>query len=74
MTTNRQITSSEAAQMLGVSQRTVIRWADAGTLRVDTKVPGRNGARLFLEVDVASLASELRAGLEAQLVAMGGAA
>jgi excisionase family DNA binding protein len=74
MTTNRQVTSSEAASMLGVSQRTVIRWADEGKLPVANRVPGRNGARLFNDNDVEALAGQLRDELRKHLAAIGGAA
>lgn len=74
MTTNRQVTSSEAATLLGVSQRTVIRWADDGKLPVDNRVPGRNGARLFKREDVDALAAELREQIEKHLASIGGAA
>lgn len=52
------VTSPQAAQILGVSARTVQRLADAGTLPVAQKLPGPNGAYLYKRADVLAHAAE----------------
>ncbi len=69
MSNTRHITSSEAASILGISQRTAIRWADEGRLRVDVKVPGPTGARLFDQAEVWALATKRLAEQEARTAA-----
>ncbi len=55
------LTTSEAAGLLGVSGRTVARWADSGRLSVAYKAPSRKGVRLFAEPDVMALRAQLLA-------------
>lgn len=43
--------------MLGVDVKTVSRWALNGKLQAFAALPGRTGARMFLRVEVAALAS-----------------
>lgn len=50
------LTSAEVATRCGISQRTVIRWADAGRLPIAGF--GSNATRLFREGDVKVLAAE----------------
>jgi predicted site-specific integrase-resolvase len=69
MSTTRQVTTRDAAAILGVSQRTAIRWADSGILRVDVKVPGPTGARLFLESEIRALAAQRLLEQEARTAA-----
>lgn len=43
------ITTAQAAEKVGVSVRTVIRWVEAGDLAAAQKLPGATGAYLFDE-------------------------
>lgn len=52
------ITSPEAGQILGKSARTIQRMADAGDLPVAQKLPGPNGAYLFVRSDIEALMAE----------------
>ena len=47
MPTPTLITAHEAAIAVGVSPRTIRRWADTGRLRAAHKLPGPTGAYLF---------------------------
>lgn len=49
---------SEAADRIGVSSRTIKRWALNGTLRYRTKLPGDTGAYIFDLAEVERLAAE----------------
>ncbi len=51
-----KITTAEAAQILGVSVRTVHRKADAGEIPHEMKLPGPRGAYVFDEATVRELA------------------
>lgn len=55
------VTSPQAAQILGVSARTVQRMADAdeNPLPVAQKLPGKNGAYLFRRADVLARAAAI---------------
>lgn len=44
---NDLLSTAETAQRLGVSVRTVIRWAESGRLPVAHRMPGKTGAMLF---------------------------
>lgn len=54
---NEYIKASEAAALLDISPRTVIRWAESGVLRV-TKVSGATGPWLINRADVEALAEQ----------------
>ena len=41
------ITAEEAADILGVDRKTVVRWANEGTLPAIRKLPGRTGTWIF---------------------------
>jgi excisionase family DNA binding protein len=51
-------TTAEVAARLGVSVKTVTRWAVTGRLDPATKLPGTTGAYLFRPADVARLEQE----------------
>ena len=55
------VTSSQAAEMLGKSVRTINRMAVAGTLPPAMKVPGATGHYLFRRADVEALTDEAAA-------------
>lgn len=57
------IGSAEAAEILGVSRATVLRWADADRdIRLPGhKLPGETGAYVFDRADVEALRDELAA-------------
>lgn len=55
------ITSDEAATLLGVDRRSVVRFVDRGELTPSLKLPGRTGAYLFERADVEQLQQQ-RAG------------
>lgn len=59
--TDELLTSTQAGAMLGKSARTVQRMVDAGTLTPAQKLPGPNGAYLFLRADVEALTDEAAA-------------
>lgn len=59
------VTSPQAAHILGVSNRTVHRLADAGELKPALQLPGPNGAFLFLRSAVEAL-RDARAAAAAQ--------
>lgn len=44
---NDLLSTAETAERLGVSVRTVIRWAETGRLPVAHRMPGKTGAMLF---------------------------
>lgn len=46
------ITAAEAADLLGVDRRSVVRFIDNGDLTALDKLPGRTGAYLFNREDV----------------------
>jgi excisionase family DNA binding protein len=52
---NNLLSTAEAADRLGVSVRTVTRWAESGRLPVAHRMPGVTGAMLFEESAVDSL-------------------
>lgn len=78
MTKDGRITSGRAARILGVSQRTLNRYHDAGLVTAIDQVPGPKGARLYDEGEIRKFAQarivNQRAALEQKLAAMGGAA
>lgn len=51
--------TTEAAERLGVSVRTIHRLVARGHLTPATKLPGSTGAYLFAAADVAALATHL---------------
>lgn len=55
------LTSTEASEVLAVNRRTIQRLANAGTLPIAKKSPGRTGAFLFTRADVERLRDELAA-------------
>ena len=57
-TTDELVTPQQAAVVLGVTSRTVVRWAEAGTLPTATRTAG--GHRRFRRADVDQLAREQR--------------
>jgi excisionase family DNA binding protein len=57
MTTDEELlTAAQAADRLGVSVRTVARWAEEGRLPEAMKLAGVRGPRLFRAEDVDALA------------------
>ncbi len=56
------IPTAEVAELLGVSVRTVNRWADTERLTPVVVAPGPKGARLFDRRDVALLKAHLSTG------------
>ena len=62
--------TGEAAAALGVTRRTIHRWANDGTLPVARKKAGQLGGYVFLARDVHALADKQRAELEARLAKM----
>lgn len=61
------ITASEASRRLRVGIRTVIRWIEAGEVKVAGKLAGKNGAWLIDEREVARVAQKRREDLLARL-------
>lgn len=56
---NREwITAAEAAEVLNVHPRTVIRWAENGALRVTKSGPARTNPWLINRADVEALAQK----------------
>lgn len=49
------LTSSETAKALGVSVKTITRWAASGKLTPAKKLPGLRGAMLFASTDVEAI-------------------
>ena len=49
------ITTAQAADMLGCSIKTVLRWAERGDLPVAVQLPGIRGARMYRLADVQTL-------------------
>lgn len=41
------ITADEASEILGVDRKTVVRWANEGSLPAIRKLPGRTGTWIF---------------------------
>ena len=60
------ITTSEAAQRLGVHQSTVQRWVKQGHLAGEKLGPGRNSPYFVLAASVDQVASQLPEGEKAQ--------
>lgn len=58
------ITATEAAELLGRTSRTVVRWAGDGKLPPATKLPGLRAPFLFNRSDVEALAAKLRDNAE----------
>jgi excisionase family DNA binding protein len=52
--TNDLLTADQAAEIAGVTRRTISRWAESGRLATAFRLPGDKGARLFHREDVAS--------------------
>lgn len=63
-TTNRLLTIAQAADRLGVHQKTLRRWADKGMVPV-VKLP--SGYRRFDPVDVERVRAEMRGDAPGQL-------
>lgn len=57
-TTDAQVTTAEAATILGSSVWSVRRLVQAGALEPTMKLPGLRGAFLFSRSDVEAIASE----------------
>lgn len=49
------MTSAEAAEALGVSIKTITRWAASGKLEPVKRLPGKRGALIFASSDVEAL-------------------
>ena len=49
------ITTAQAADMLGCSIKTVLRWAERGDLPVAVQLPGLRGPRMYRLADVQAL-------------------
>lgn len=57
--TNDLIGSAEACELLGgIDRSTLSRWVAFGKLSPAQRLPGRNGAFLFLRSDVEALAND----------------
>jgi len=56
MSSSDLLSTAEAARALGVTVATVNRWAAAGVLTPQHKLPGSTGARLFSRPDVEAFA------------------
>lgn len=54
------IGAAEAAEILGVSRDTLLRWATEPKI-ASTKLPGQTGARVFDRADVLALKEDLAA-------------
>ena len=52
------VTTAQAAKILGVSIKSVLRFADRGDLPVAVRVPGLTGPRMYLVNDVHALAQK----------------
>lgn len=52
-----EVTVSEAAAVLGVDRKTILRWITANELQATRKLPGRTGSYLLDAETVASLAA-----------------
>jgi excisionase family DNA binding protein len=52
------MTTAEAAQVLGVSTKTVVRMAEDGRLTPHRKLPGLRGTYLFLRAEVKRYAAQ----------------
>ncbi len=50
------VSTSEAAEMLKITPKTISRYAQDGRLRPATKLPGLTGAYLFNRTDIEALA------------------
>jgi len=59
MSNSELLTTAQVAERLGVSVKTVARWANAGTLPTAVKAPGLRGARLFRTEDVYRLIEDM---------------
>ena len=57
-TTGRTLTTSEAAEALGITASAVTKAVEAGRLRPVRKLPGRTGTYLFRRCDVERLAAK----------------
>jgi predicted site-specific integrase-resolvase len=52
------IGSAEACTILGIHPATLMRWVRDGKVEEAHKLPGDNGARLFMREDIEQLAAE----------------
>jgi excisionase family DNA binding protein len=57
----REVTAAEAADLLGVDRRTVVRYIEHGDLVPSQKLPGRTGAFLIEREAVEQLRDEREA-------------
>ena len=64
------LSAAQAADTLGVSIKTVHRWAERGTLTPAGKLPGLTGSYLFRRAEVESRAHAEAAALTATAAAM----
>lgn len=53
--TDDLLTTAQAAQLIGVTVRTIARWVDAGKLSPAVDFPGLRGPRMFRRDDVLAL-------------------
>jgi excisionase family DNA binding protein len=58
----REVTAAEAADMLGVDRRSVVRFIEHGDLKPAMKLPGRTGAYLFARDEVEQLRDQRLTG------------
>lgn len=52
------IGSAEACRILNVNNSTLTRWVAAGNVKAAHKLPGKNGAYLFIRADIERKADE----------------
>jgi predicted site-specific integrase-resolvase len=53
-----EITTAQAAPILGVAIQTISKWVRTGRLQPSRQLPGRSGAFLFARGDIERLARE----------------